>query len=62
MYAHKSTFVDQIANRFQIGITPNDERIGNTEHADGGFVQFHKHSIVDLQKAQELESFSRTRV
>jgi len=49
-----STLVYQIPDRLQIGITPGDVRISQTQHVQGGLVEFDEDSVVDLTETEQL--------
>ena len=54
-----ASFVHQVPDRFQIRISPCDVWLSNTQHVDGGFIELHKHTIVDLSESEQLHHLSR---
>merc|ERR1719457_236135 len=55
VHLSKTTFVDELTDGFEIGISPRDERFDQPQHVQGGLVQLHKHSIVDLSQSKQLQ-------
>jgi len=53
-----SALVDEFADRFEVGITPSDVRIGDTQHAQRRLVQLDKRRVVDLTQTEKLEDLS----
>merc|ERR1719378_1138116 len=51
----KSTLVNQLADRLQVGGTPCDEGLANPQHVDGGLVKLDEHTVVDLPKPEQLK-------
>merc|ERR1719239_997093 len=51
----KSTLVDQLAHRLEVGSSPGDVGFTDPEHVDGGLVQLDEHPIVDLPQPEQLE-------
>ena len=50
-----SALVDELADGLEVGITPSDVRIGDTQHAQRRLVQLDKSSVVDLTQTQQLK-------
>merc|ERR1712180_122208 len=50
----KSSLVDQLSDGLQVGVTPSYERLHQTQHVQGAFVEFHESSVVDLSKTKKL--------
>lgn len=50
----ETSLVDQLSDGFKVGVPEGDERLSNTEHFSGGFVDFDEDSIVDLSESEEL--------
>lgn len=57
----ETSFVDQFSDCLKGGITPRDERFGDSQHIDSGFIEPHEDAIVDLTKTQQLQHFPRLR-
>lgn len=57
----ETAFVDQFADRFQVGVTPGNVGFGNTQHVDGSLVQFDEDTIVDLTQAEQLQNLAYLR-
>jgi len=51
----KSAFVNELAHRFEVGISPGDVRIGDSQHAQRSLVQLDKGSVVNLTESQQLQ-------
>ena len=43
-------------------LPPSDVRLSNSQHVDGGLVQFDEDTIVDLSQTEQLHDLARTRV
>lgn len=54
----ESTFVDQFTYRLQVGVSPCNVGFTDTQHVDGGLVEFDENAIVDLAQAEQLEYFT----
>jgi len=54
----ESALVDKFANGFEVRITPGNVRIGDTQHAQRGLVQFDKGRVVDLTQSEQLKHLS----
>jgi len=52
-----STFVHELFDALEVGVSPGDERLDQTKHVQGGLVQLDEHSVVDLSKTKQLQSF-----
>lgn len=52
-----TSFVHKLFNRLEIGVSPGDIRLDNSQHVDGGFVELDEDSIVDLQQTEQLQYF-----
>ena len=55
----ESTLVNQVANGLQVGITPSDIRVNQTQHLDGGLVQLDENTIVHLSETEELQGLKQ---
>jgi hypothetical protein len=53
-----SSFVDEFANSFQVGVSPGNVRLNEFKHVQGCFVQLDKNCVVDLSQSHELQDFS----
>jgi len=53
-----SALVDELTDRLEVGITPCDVRIGDTQHAQRRLVQLYESSVVDLTQTQQLKDLS----
>ena len=51
----ETTLVDQLADGLEVGVTVGDVGLDQTEHLDGGLVQTHEDSVVDLAQTKELQ-------
>jgi len=54
----ESAFVDELADRLEVGITPGDVGIGDTQHAQRRLVQLDERRVVDLTQTQQLKDLS----
>jgi len=54
----ESAFVDKFADRLEVGVTPGDVGIGDTQHAQRRLVQLDERRVVDLTQTQQLEDLS----
>lgn len=54
----KSSLVDELSDRLEVRVTPCNVWLTNSQHVDGGLVEFYKYSIVNLQEPEELEYFT----
>merc|ERR1711962_1107862 len=61
VYLGESTLVHQLTDGLQVGVSPSYKGFHQTQHVQGAFVEFHKHSVVDLSQAKKLESFLHLR-
>merc|ERR1719351_256041 len=52
----KSTLVDQVTYRLEVGTSVGDVGLGNPEHVLGGLVHLDEHSVVDLPQSEELQN------
>jgi len=55
----KPTLVDQLAHRLEVGVSPSDVRLSNSQHVDRCLVQLNEDSIVDLAQTEQLENLAR---
>merc|ERR1712243_47688 len=53
-----SALVDELTDGLEVGITPCDVRIGDTQHAQRRLVQLDESSVVDLTQTQQLKDLS----
>jgi len=53
-----SALVNEFADRFEVGISPGDVRVGNSQHTQRRFVQLNEGSVVDLSQSKELQDLS----
>jgi len=58
----ESTLVNQFSDALQVGITPSNVWLADTQHVHGSLVQFNEHSIVNLSQSEELKRLSYLRV
>lgn len=54
----ETSLVDQIPDGLEVGVTPGDVGLTDSQHINGGLVQLHKYPIVDLPQAEELQDFA----
>ena len=57
-----SALVDELTDGLEVGITPCDVRIGDTQHAQRRLVQLDESSVVDLTQTQQLKDLSREKI
>lgn len=57
----KTPLVDQLPDWLQVRVTPCNVRLTDSQHVNGGLVQSHKHSIVDLKQSEQLEHLAHFR-
>lgn len=57
-YLDITTFVDEFANWFQVRVSPCNVWFSDTQHVDGGFVQFDENTIVDLAQTEQLQNLT----
>jgi len=53
-----SAFVDEFTNGFEVGVSPGDVRIGDSQHTQSRLVEFDESGVVDLSKSQQLQNLS----
>jgi len=53
-----SAFVDEFAHGFEVGVTPGDVWVGDSQHAQRRLVQLNKGGVVDLTESQQLQDLS----
>ena len=53
-----TALVDELADGLEIGVTPCDEGLDDLEHLNGGLGQTDEDTVVDLEKAEELEGLA----
>jgi len=51
-----SAFVNEFANGFEIGVSPSDVRVGDSQHAQSRLVQLNESGVVDLTESQQLQN------
>lgn len=49
-----ASLVDESADGVTGGVSVGDVRLNKSDHVDGGAVQLHKHTVVELSESQEL--------
>jgi len=49
-----AAFIDELANRLEVGITPGDVGIGDAQHAQRRLVQLDKSCVVNLTQSEKL--------
>lgn len=54
-----ASLVDELTDRFEVGITVSNERVDDREHFLRGSCQTYKHAIVELKEAEELHNLAR---
>ena len=54
-----SALVDEFLDRLEVGITPGDVRVGDTQHAQRRLVQLDESGVVNLAQAEELKNLRR---
>jgi len=54
----KSSLIDEVSYTLQVGVSPGDVGLADTEHVKSGLVQFDEYSIVDLSKTEQLKSLT----
>jgi len=57
---HKSSFVDQLSDCFQIWCSVSNVGFDELEHFQSGPIQSYKNSIMDLSQSQQLQDLSRS--
>mmetsp|Transcript_30390 Transcript_30390/g.47602 ORF Transcript_30390/g.47602 Transcript_30390/m.47602 type:complete len:250 (-) Transcript_30390:28-777(-) len=57
----ETALVHQVLHALQVGVAVGDERLHQTQHLDGGGVQLHKHAVMDLAQAQQLQDLAHLR-
>lgn len=55
----ETTLVDQIVDRLEVGVSPGNVGLDNTEQRKGGLVQLNEDSVVDLPQTEDLESLQQ---
>jgi len=53
-----SALVDEFFDRLEVGITPGDVRVSDTQHAQRRLVQLDKSGVVNLTQTKELKNLS----
>ena len=51
----KSTLVDELSYRLQVGVPVGNEGLDQVQHLLGGSVDADKHAVVDLAQTEELQ-------
>ena len=50
-----ATLVHQLLHSLEVGIAVSNVGLHNTQHVDGSLVQLNKHSVVNLEQAEQLK-------
>jgi len=53
-----TALVDQLADGLEVGVSPGDVGVCDTQHAEGGLVQLDERRVVDLAEAEELKDLA----
>ncbi len=53
-----STLVDELADGLEVGVTVGNPWLDDLEHLEGGLGHANKDTVVDLEKAEELEDLA----
>jgi len=53
-----SALVDELTHGFEVGVSPSDVRIGDSQHAQRSLIQLNERGVVDLTESQQLEHLS----
>ena len=54
-----SALVDEFFDRLEVGITPSDVRVSDTQHAQRRLVQLDKSGVVNLTQTKELKNLRK---
>ena len=54
-----STLVDELAHRFERGISVGDPGLHDLDHLSGCLCQTHEHAVVNLEKTEKLKDLAR---
>jgi len=52
----ETTLQNQLSDRLQVGVTPGNVGLYQSEHLEGGTVELDEDSIVDLSQSQQLQN------
>lgn len=47
-----------LANTLEVGVSPGDVGLSDTQHVDCGLVESHEHAVVDLAQSEQLQDFA----
>ena len=53
-----SALVNELTHRFEVGISPGDVRISDSQHAQRSLVQLDKSGVVDLTETEQLKNLN----
>jgi len=54
-----STFVDELTNSLEVGVSVGDPWLDDLQHLQGGLGHANEDTIVDLEKTEQLEDLAR---
>merc|ERR1711962_934070 len=57
VHLSESSLVDQLSDGLQVGVSPRYKWLHQAQHVQRAFVEFYKHSVVDLSETKKLKSF-----
>lgn len=55
---NKTSVGTDLPNTLEVGVSPRDVGLGNTEHVHGSLVEAHEHTVVDLTQSEQLQDFA----
>jgi len=53
-----SSLVDEVSHALQVGVSPGNVGLTDSQHVSGGLVELDEDSIVDLEQAEELQGLA----
>jgi len=53
-----SSLVDEVSHALQVGVSPGNVWLTDSQHISGGLVELDEDSIVDLEQAEELQGLA----
>ena len=53
-----TALVYELADRFEVGVTPGDVWVGDSQHAQRRLVELNKGGVVDLSKSKQLQNLN----
>lgn len=56
----KASLVNQVVNCFQVGVSPCNVRLCDSQHLDRRLIQLHKDTVVDLTQTEELQDLNKS--